>query len=67
VNLELDIASNYPPFDRDAFKAMTDSERREYENNVMTVVSRQSRVGSRKSSVISLSRQSQSSVDDAGD
>jgi ferritin-like metal-binding protein YciE len=30
VNLDKDIASNYPPFDRDAFKAMSDVGRREH-------------------------------------
>jgi ferritin-like metal-binding protein YciE len=41
VDLERDIASNYPPFDRDAFKAMTDAERREYESRLFAFFPRE--------------------------
>jgi len=34
VNIDKDVASRYPSFDRDAFKAMSDSEKREYEQRL---------------------------------
>jgi ferritin-like metal-binding protein YciE len=34
VNLDKDVASRYPSFDREAFKVMTDAERRDYEQGL---------------------------------
>ncbi len=34
VNIDKDVASRYPSFDRDAFRAMTDMEKREYEQRL---------------------------------
>jgi ferritin-like metal-binding protein YciE len=50
VDLDKDIASNYPPFDRDAFKAMTDVERREYESRLFAFFPRQGAVPATASS-----------------
>ena len=34
VNIDKDVASRYPSFDREAFKAMSDGEKREYERRL---------------------------------
>src|SRR5438034_3368561 len=43
VNIDKDVASRYPSFDREAFKAMSDGEKREYERRLIDYFPRERR------------------------
>jgi ferritin-like metal-binding protein YciE len=47
VHIPKDIASRYPPFDRDAFRAMSDAERRSYDQRLLELFPRDQGVETR--------------------